>query len=43
MKASGCGVQVKEYGHLLSPDPRYAEKAARISALTKDLFAGVAE
>ena len=37
MTASGCGVQVKEYGHLLSQDPAYAEKAARISALTKDL------
>ena len=37
MTASGCGVQVKEYGHLLSQDPRYAIKAARISAMTKDL------
>ncbi|TFW02020.1 glycolate oxidase subunit GlcF [Oxalobacteraceae bacterium OM1] len=37
MTASGCGVTVKDYGHLLSGDPRYAEKAARISALTKDL------
>jgi glycolate oxidase iron-sulfur subunit len=37
MTASGCGVMVKEYGHLLRHDPRYAEKAARVSALTKDL------
>jgi glycolate oxidase iron-sulfur subunit len=37
MTASGCGVTVKEYGHLLSQDPRYAEKAARISAMTRDL------
>ena len=37
MTASGCGVHVKEFGHLLSQDPNYAEKAARISALTKDL------
>ena len=37
MTASGCGVHVKEYGHLLSQDPHYAAKAARISALTKDL------
>jgi glycolate oxidase iron-sulfur subunit len=37
MTASGCGVTVKEYGHYLSQDPLYAEKAARISALTKDL------
>jgi glycolate oxidase iron-sulfur subunit len=35
--ASGCGVTVKEYGHLLAEDPAYAEKAARISALAKDL------
>jgi glycolate oxidase iron-sulfur subunit len=38
MNASGCGVTVKEYGHLLRDDPAYAERAARISALTRDLF-----
>ncbi|HCY63025.1 MAG TPA: hypothetical protein DHV59_09395 [Oxalobacteraceae bacterium] len=37
MNASGCGVTVKEYGHLLKDDPAYAEKAARVSAITKDL------
>jgi glycolate oxidase iron-sulfur subunit len=37
MNASGCGVTVKEYGHYLQGDPRYAEKAARVSALTQDL------
>jgi glycolate oxidase iron-sulfur subunit len=37
MNASGCGVTVKEYGHILKDDPVYAEKAARISALTRDL------
>ena len=37
MNASGCGVTVKEYGHLLQDDPRYAAKAERISALTRDL------
>ncbi|MCB4362989.1 glycolate oxidase subunit GlcF [Hydrogenophaga taeniospiralis] len=37
MNASGCGVTVKEYGHILADDPAYADKAARISALTKDL------
>lgn len=36
MTASGCGVMVREYGHLLSHDPRYAERAKQISALTKD-------
>ncbi|MBP0633200.1 glycolate oxidase subunit GlcF [Cupriavidus sp. AcVe19-1a] len=35
--ASGCGVMVKEYGHLLRFDPAYAAKAARISALCRDL------
>ena len=37
MNASGCGVTVKDYGHILRDEPQYAEKAARISALTKDL------
>ncbi|MBI2747669.1 MAG: glycolate oxidase subunit GlcF [Burkholderiales bacterium] len=37
MNASGCGVTVKDYGHILRDDPAYAEKAARVSALTKDL------
>ncbi|MGY8872294.1 MAG: glycolate oxidase subunit GlcF [Pseudomonadales bacterium] len=37
MTASGCGSTVKEYGKLLKDDQFYAEKAARISALTKDL------
>jgi glycolate oxidase iron-sulfur subunit len=31
------GGSVKEYGHLLAHDGAYAEKAARISALTRDL------
>lgn len=35
--ASGCGVLVKDYGHLLRDDPRYAEKAARVSALARDV------
>jgi glycolate oxidase iron-sulfur subunit len=37
MNASGCGVTVKDYGHILKDDPVYAPKAARISALTRDL------
>lgn len=36
VNASGCGVQVKEYGYLLRHDPRYADKAEQISALAKD-------
>jgi glycolate oxidase iron-sulfur subunit len=35
--ASGCGVMVKEYGHLLAADPLYAEKARRVSELAKDI------
>ena len=37
MNASGCGAMVKDYGHVLQGDAAYAEKAARISALCKDL------
>ncbi len=37
MNASGCGVTVKQYGHFLQDDPLYAAKAARVSALTRDL------
>jgi glycolate oxidase iron-sulfur subunit len=37
MTASGCGVTVKEYGHLLAHDSAYAAKAARISEMTLDL------
>ncbi|MFN3571764.1 MAG: glycolate oxidase subunit GlcF [Polaromonas sp.] len=37
MNASGCGVTVREYGHHLKDDAAYAAKAARISALTRDL------
>ncbi|MEO8135066.1 MAG: glycolate oxidase subunit GlcF [Betaproteobacteria bacterium] len=35
--ASGCGVMVKDYGHMLRLDPAYAEKAVRVSALAKDV------
>ncbi|MES2977476.1 MAG: glycolate oxidase subunit GlcF [Pseudomonadota bacterium] len=37
MNASGCGVTVKEYGHILRNDLAYAARAARISELTRDL------
>ncbi len=37
INASGCGTTVKDYGHMLREDAEYAEKAARISALTKDV------
>jgi glycolate oxidase iron-sulfur subunit len=35
--ASGCGVTIKEYGHHLRHDPAYADKAKRISELTRDI------
>jgi glycolate oxidase iron-sulfur subunit len=37
MTASGCGSQVKDYGYILRNDPAYADKAARVSALTLDV------
>jgi glycolate oxidase iron-sulfur subunit len=37
MTASGCGTMVKEYGHLLAGDPAYAERARRISGMTRDI------
>jgi glycolate oxidase iron-sulfur subunit len=37
MTASGCGVMVKDYGHLLANDSAYAAKAKKISDLTKDI------
>ncbi|MBK5002628.1 glycolate oxidase subunit GlcF [Pseudomonas sp. S31] len=35
--ASGCGAFVRDYGHLLAGDPTYAAKAAKVSALARDL------
>jgi glycolate dehydrogenase iron-sulfur subunit len=35
--ASGCATMVKEYGHLLRHDEKYAAKAARVAELAKDL------
>jgi glycolate oxidase iron-sulfur subunit len=35
--ASGCGVMVKDYGYQLAHDPAYAEKAKRVSELTRDI------
>jgi len=40
--ASGCGAMVKEYGHLLAQDARYAARAARVSELARDLSEVVA-
>ena len=35
--ASGCGVMLKDYGHLLEFDENYAIKAKRVSSLAKDI------
>jgi len=35
--ASGCGTVIKDYGFMFRDDPDYAEKAARVSALAKDI------
>jgi glycolate oxidase iron-sulfur subunit len=37
INASGCGTMVKDYGHLLRDDPAYAEAAARVSGLARDI------
>jgi len=37
MNASGCGVMVKDYGHVLADDATYAAKAKRVSELAVDL------
>ncbi len=35
--ASACAAMIKEYGELLADDPHYAQKAARVSAIARDL------
>jgi glycolate oxidase iron-sulfur subunit len=35
--ASGCGTTLKNYGFMLKDDPVYADKAARVSALARDI------
>ncbi|MCW5605262.1 MAG: glycolate oxidase subunit GlcF, partial [Burkholderiales bacterium] len=37
MTASGCGVMVRDYGHLLARDPVHAARARRISELAMDI------
>ena len=34
---SGCGTTIKDYGFMLREDPDYAQKAAAISAIAKDI------
>jgi glycolate oxidase iron-sulfur subunit len=35
--ASGCGTTIKDYGFMLRLDPAYADKAAKVSALARDV------
>lgn len=42
VNASGCGTTIKDYGFMLRLDPVYAAKAAKISALAKDVSEFVA-
>jgi glycolate oxidase iron-sulfur subunit len=37
VNAAGCGSAMKEYGHLLADDPRYATRAAHFAAATVDV------
>jgi len=37
INTSGCGTTVKDYGFMLRTDPAYAERAARVSSLAKDI------
>ena len=41
--ASGCGTMLKDYGFLFRTDPEYAEKAARLAGLARDVSEVVAE
>jgi glycolate oxidase iron-sulfur subunit len=43
INTSGCGVTIRDYGYLLRGDNAYAAKAARISALAKDVCEFLAE
>lgn len=37
INASGCGTTVKDYGWMLKDEPDWAERAKKISALTRDI------
>ena len=37
VNASGCGTTVKDYGHLLAREPKYAERAAKIAGMARDV------
>jgi glycolate oxidase iron-sulfur subunit len=37
VNASGCGTTVKDYAHMLAREPTYAERAAKLSAMARDV------
>lgn len=37
VNASGCGLMIKEYGHLLADDPAWADRAAAIADRARDV------
>jgi glycolate oxidase iron-sulfur subunit len=37
VNTSGCGTEIKDYGHIFREDPIWAEPAARVSALARDI------
>jgi glycolate dehydrogenase iron-sulfur subunit len=41
--ASGCGTTIKDYGFMLREDPDFAEDAAKVSSLAKDVTEFLAE
>lgn len=43
INAAGCGSTLKEYGHLLRDDPRYAERARALSDKCRDISELLAE
>jgi glycolate oxidase iron-sulfur subunit len=43
INTSGCGTTIKDYGFMLREDAAYADKAARVSALARDVTELMAE
>jgi len=43
VNASGCGTSVKDYGHMFRNDPMLADRAARISSISRDVTELMAE
>jgi glycolate oxidase iron-sulfur subunit len=43
VNAAGCGSSMKEYGELLADDPAYAQRAAALAAMVRDIAEFLAE